>query len=170
MRDDDLMGKSLYFTHPAYNELLEQPSSFNVWLVLSLICLSGVIVLFAAFDQGVLMPAVLGGLVFVYWSFRHPLVAISTIILFHLVILEPSETITLPEIVFGLYLFGFVAYWLANEFLLRSNKSGLLLPDFFILFFILVCVASGVVAIADNATPLKWLREFLTIATLLLFF
>jgi O-antigen ligase len=103
-------------------------------------------------------------------SFRSPIAALSIIILFHIVILEPTEGISIGEVAFGMYFFGYLLFWFFNKIFIQHDKFLLTIPDVFLVFYVVMCFVSIIMAFILNTSILKWFREFLTIAFLLLYF
>ncbi len=125
---------------------------------------------FIGMDIALFLPLVVVTPVFVYWSFRRPEIWISCVILFHAVILQRSEGITIWEVLYGFYFFGFIGFWFVNHLVVRSTAIIREPADLFLAGFLGVSFFSGIVALASGASMLHWFRELLTVATLLLFF
>lgn len=139
-------------------------------LIAASILLVPLTALICAIPYGYLLPLVILGITYVVWSYKRPEYVLGTIILLHILILERSESISVPEIVFGLYFFGFVAFWFVRELLIRDTRIVRSSLDGFLLAFLALCFVSIDLASSKDASALKGLREFLTIATFLLYF
>jgi len=88
----------------------------------------------------------------------------------YLHILERSEDITPVELGFGAYFFGYIAFWFAKKIAIQREKVLVSSADMFLIAFLMVCYWSVVLAVANNASPLNWFRECLTVSALLLYF
>jgi O-antigen ligase len=109
-------------------------------------------------DQIIFVPAVILGLLFLYWSVRNPSLWIFSIFIFHIIILIPSEGISIWEVLYALYAFGITVLWAFNKW----YRHEIILQSFgdrtCFLFFIICCI-SYVPAIIWKADAFKWLRE-----------
>jgi O-antigen ligase len=121
-------------------------------------------------EYGYLMPVVLLGGIFIIWSFTKPVVALTTIMFLYLHVIERSEGITPIEILFAVYFFGYLAYWFTQELIIRRAVILRSAADILLMAFLVVCFSSLLLILANSGSALKWLREFLTLSGLLLYF
>ena len=125
---------------------------------------------FIGMDIAFFFPLVVVAPLFIYWSFRRPEIWISCVILFHAVILQRTEEITIWEVLYGIYFFGFIGFWIVDHLVARSTSILREPADLFLAGFLGVSFLSGIVALASGASMIHWFRELLTMATLLVFF
>ena len=125
---------------------------------------------FIGMDVAFFFPLVVIAPAFIYWSFRRPEIWISCVILFHAIILQKTQEITVWEVLYGVYFFGFIGFWIADHLVTRSAPIFREPADLFLAGFLGVAFLSGIVALASGASMIHWFRELLTIATLLVFF
>jgi len=103
-------------------------------------------------------------------TFQHPVVALSLVILGHIILIERTEEITVPEVIFGFYLFGFLAWWFFDRVVLRRERICVHPADRFLMAFLVYGFVSVLPALAIGSHLINWLREVLTVATLFLYF
>lgn len=155
---------------PRHHMLGTKDVPFSPVLILSILGMIVLVAWVATFEFAFLLPISIATVAFVVWSFRRPHIAVATIVLLYLHVIERSEDITLTELAFGLYFYGFLAYWFFGKvFLSRTRivESG---TDVFLVSFITICVSSVVLVVAYGGSPVMWFRETLTLSGLLLFF
>lgn len=128
------------------------------------------IVWMATTEWGYLLPAALLVLWYVSWSFRRPIMALSTIILSFLHNIQRSEGITLMEVAFGAYFFGYIAFWFFKTLVVQRQRVLRSAADYFLMGYLSICLISVVLILSAGGSVQMWFRELMTEAELLLFF
>jgi O-antigen ligase len=166
------MGVSFAMNHPdeGRNSISPVSQYRNFALMLISVAALPLILWSATTEYAAFIPIAIIVLVGGIISFRSPIVALCVIILFHIIILEPTEGISIGEIVFGIYFFGYLTFWFFNKIFIQHEKILQTIPDVFLISYVAMCFVSIVMALVLNTSILKWFREFLTIASLLLYF
>jgi len=124
----------------------------------------------ATLDAAVFLPIVLLGAAFVFWSYKNPVVWLFSVILMHAIFLRRTQEISPAEIFFGVYFFGYFAYWLVDSVLIRGKALVADRAGGWLLAFLSVSLVSIVIGLLNNVVPGLWLREVLTTSVLFLFF
>ena len=114
--------------------------------------------------------AVLLSFAYVYWSFSRPVVAIITIIILYFSVVEGSEEITLPEVAFAAYFFGYLGFWFVKRIFFQRVSVITSAADKFLVSFFFVGCSSVVIIVSNGGSILSWLREFITLSYLMLIF
>ncbi len=146
-------------------EILKKP----YFLILNLFLISSLI-LISTLEYGYLFPLFILIISFTAWSYSRPLIAVSTIVLSYIHILEQSEGISAIEVGVGIYFFGYILYWFINKIVFQGERVVTSQVDFFLMAFYLVCFASIFIIVVNYGSPAKWFRELLTFSILLLYF
>lgn len=121
-------------------------------------------------DVTVFLPVVLVGVAFISWSYRNPEWWLFSTILLHAIFLQRTQEISAWELFYGLYFFGFLGYWFVDRILIRGKSFITEQADAWLFSFLVVCLLSFLVALLENAVMFLWVREFLAVSTLFLFF
>ena len=139
--------------------------------VMAVACLVAPFIIWAATtDYAGFVPLGIAGLFLAALSFKSPITVVTTIILFHVIVLEPTEGISAGEIAFGFYFFGYLIFWFLDKLIIKRERILLDVSDLLLISYVWMCFLSVVMAAVVGASIIKWFREFLTIATLLLYF
>lgn len=129
-----------------------------------------VIVAVSLVPAGAYVPPVLAALLLLPWTFARPVRAMSVVILGNLMFLSTTEGISLPEIFFGTYLFGYLAFWAWKRVFLERAPIIEHVSDYYLLAFFVICVATLPITVFNGQTVLWWFRELLTFSHLLMYF
>jgi O-antigen ligase len=151
-------------------DALNPPSGFPWQAVLALAVLGGTILIVSAMDVGILLPAAMAAMMYVVWSFRRPVAAVATIIVLYLHLLNKDEGITPAELAFVLYAFGYLAFWFMKTTFIERRRILKSPADFCLAAFVGIGCVSVVMTLAWGGSLFVWLREFMTVAQLLLYF
>lgn len=146
------------------------PSDTSPVALALLICLSVSVAALATTEYGWVLPIALLAVPFLWWSCSSAMIAVPLIIVLNLHLLEPSEGISIVEVAFGVYFFGYVGYWFLRRSVFLGEKIARDRADALLLTFLSLCAGSVVVVAVVGGRLVDWLREFLTISHLLLYF
>lgn len=124
----------------------------------------------ATFAFAFVLPIAVAAVAYVVWSFRHPHIAIATIVLLYLHVIERSEGITPIEVGFGVYFYGFLGYWFFSKLFIRRTRILVSSTEIFLVSFIAICASSSLLVISHGGSAALWFRETLTLCSLLLYF
>ncbi len=124
----------------------------------------------ALLDGALYLPLAFIGGAFLWWTYQKPEVWLFFAILFHAVFLQRTEGISAGEILFGLYFFGFLAFWFVSRILFRSANLVTEPAGAWLLVFLVISVLSLGVGLLNRAVLTLWFREILTTSVLFLFF
>jgi len=128
-----------------------------------------VIYVLALNDSVQYLPLVVLGILYYIWSIRRPEVWLFTVISFYILILQPSEGITIWEILFAVYFFGIIGIWFIRKWL-ASEQIIFTFADRMLIVFQLICVLSFVPGMMNHADPVKWFRESIIFFSYLFYF
>lgn len=131
---------------------------------------AGAIVAVTTLDYGYFLPLGLLGVGYIAWSFPRPLVAMTTIVLLYAYLYEQSEGISLLEVGFALYAYGYVAYWFVRKIFVDRQRIFLHEADLLLVAFLVLSVISILLLLVRNVTVDWWLREMIAIAGLVFYF
>ncbi|MEX1139057.1 MAG: O-antigen ligase family protein [Bacteroidota bacterium] len=124
----------------------------------------------ATLDAAVFLPIALLGSVFVFWSYRNPVVWLFSVILMHAIFLRRTQEISPQEVFFGVYFYGYFAYWLIDSILVRGKALIMDRAGGWLLVFLFVSLVSIVIGFLNNVVPGLWFREVLITSVLFVFF
>ncbi|MCC6396694.1 MAG: O-antigen ligase family protein [Bacteroidetes bacterium] len=144
--------------------------STSPWAVLVACGAAALIVGLATTDLGPYLPLFLLAIGYMAWSFRRPAVAIVTIVLMHAYLFERSSEISTLEVGVGVYLYSYLGYWFLTTSFVRRERILIRTSEKFLMGFIVMCYASGVLLIAGGSRVDYWHRECIAISMLLLCF
>ncbi len=142
-------------------QALSQPAATAVVVLALAVC---------ALPYGFIVPGAVIAAALLVWSFQRPVVAVAMIIVGQFLLLDRTETISIPEIVYGAYFFGFLTWW----FVRRVFVDGLPVAGHGVDRVLLAYLAYGALSVIPSLVVgtdlLGWFREYLTVATLFLYF
>ena len=142
----------------------------NYYLLLPFIVLSGLIVFISSLEYGYLLPLALIGVIYTIWSFTKPVVALSTIVLLYLHLLQKTADITPIEIFYGCYMFGYIGFWFFQKIVIRKENFITSGVDYSLVGFLFLCAISVFLIASTGGSIMMWFRELLTFLGLLLYF
>jgi O-antigen ligase len=150
--------------------IYDAPFPISPWVLAAMAIVGGAIVWVSTLPYAYFLPVVLLGLVYAVWSFPRPLVALCTIILLYLHIMDKSEGISPLEIGFGLYFFGYIGYWLFVKVMIRRERVIESITDVLLLAFLSIGFLTIFIVVPSQVGVQWWFREWLTLAHLMIYF
>jgi len=131
----------------------------------------GGIVAISLLPHGFVFPIGFLLLMIVAWTYARPMRALSVVILGDLILLLGGSTeITLVEVVYGVYSFGYLGFWLWQKVFVTREPVLEHTADTFLVAFFVVATCTLPITVLGGQTALWWFRELVTLAQLLLFF
>jgi O-antigen ligase len=120
--------------------------------------------------EGIFVPFGLLVLLGFVWTFARPARALSVVILGDLILLSTSKGITLVELTFGVYLFGYLGFWLWKRIFIDCQPIVEHAADYFLISFFVIGICTLPISVLGGQTALWWFRELLTFSQLLMYF
>jgi O-antigen ligase len=116
-------------------------------------------------------PLALLGLVYLWFSWKYPLVWVGSAILLHIpLFIQNTETITANEVLIGLYIMVPLGLWFYRRLIGARPAFLFSNSDYFFAGFFLLSLASIVLAVINGFELSRWVREILSYSWFLLYF
>lgn len=117
------------------------------------------------------VPLIFLGIVYLWFSWKHPLLWIGSAILLHIpLFLQRTREITATEVLVGLYVIVPVALWFYKKVFVEHAPVLISKADYFFVAFFSLCIFSILITWTNGFELSRWAREMLMYVGYLIYF